>query len=95
MMCILFTSYLLVSLDTVAPTIGFSSVSFKFNKHQVVLYDLGGGKRIRDIWKNYLSEVYGLIYVVDSSEPERLDECKSVLSDLLEHPKIRGKPVLL
>lgn len=83
------------SLDTVAPTVGFSSVDFKFEKHAITLFDLGGGKRIRDIWTNYFAEVYGLIYVVDSSEPERLSECKDVLKNLLQHTQIAGKPVLV
>ncbi|ELU13265.1 hypothetical protein CAPTEDRAFT_184387 [Capitella teleta] len=83
------------SLDSVAPTVGFSSIEFKFEKHKITLFDLGGGKRIRDIWKNYFSEVYGVVYVVDSSEPERLVECKGVLKNLLQHAKVAGKPVLV
>lgn len=82
-------------LDSVAPTIGFSSADFKFEKYDVKLFDLGGGKRIRNIWEQYLFEIYGLIYVVDSSETERMDECRKVLQDLLENPKVSGKPVLL
>lgn len=87
--------FILESLATVAPTIGFSTVDFTFSKHAITLYDLGGGKRIREIWKNYFSEIYGIIYIVDSTDPERMDECRQVLSNLLEHPKIQGKPVLL
>ncbi len=83
------------SLESVAPTVGFSSAEFKFNKKNILIYDLGGGKKIRDIWKNYFSEVYGLIYVVDSSEPGRLKECKGVLKSLVTHPKVAGKPILL
>lgn len=78
-----------------APTLGFSNIEFKLDKYDVTMFDLGGGKRIRDIWTNYLAEVYGLIYVVDSSDPGRLDECREVLKKLLENPKICGKPLLL
>ena len=83
------------TIDTVAPTVGFSSVDFRFEKTDVTLFDLGGGKKIRDIWKNYLSEVYGVIYVVDSSQPERLDEGADVINGLIEHPKVNGKPILV
>ena len=61
----------------------------------MVLYDLGGGKKIRDIWKNYLSEVYGVIYVVDSSDRERIGEVKENLRQLLEHHQVKEKPLLL
>ena len=96
-MCRSFCSslFLSASLDAVAPTVGFSSVQFKFEKHDITLFDLGGGKNIRNIWKNYFSEVYGVIYVVDSSEQERLEESKEVLRNLLEHTKVAGKPVLM
>ena len=79
----------------VAPTLGFSNIEFKLDKFKVTMFDLGGGKKIRGIWTNYLSEVYGIIYVVDSSDKERLQECREVLKGLLEHDKISGKPVLL
>ena len=78
-----------------APTVGFSSVDFRFGKTDITMFDLGGGKKIRGIWKNYFAEMYGVIYVIDSSEPDRLEECASVLQGLVEHPKVAGKPVLV
>ena len=66
-----------------------------FKNYHMVLYDLGGGKKIRDIWKNYLSEVYGIIYVVDSSDRERIGEVKENLKQLLEHHQVKEKPLLL
>ena len=83
------------SFEDVAPTVGFSSVDYKFNKHDVTMFDLGGGKKIRGIWTSYFAEVYGLIYVIDSSDPERLDEARLTLRDVIEHPKITGKPILV
>ncbi|XP_014673066.1 PREDICTED: ADP-ribosylation factor-like protein 13B [Priapulus caudatus] len=83
------------SIEGVAPTVGFSSSSMRYDKFDVTLHDLGGGKKIRAIWKNYLSEAYGLIYVVDSSDGERMQESKAVLKDLLQNPRISGKPVLV
>ena len=83
------------TLDSVAPTIGCSPEDFTFNGHHITLFDLGGGKKIRDIWKNYLAEVYGVIFVVDSSEPDRLDECQTCLTNLLGHDKVSGKPILM
>jgi len=83
------------SAQTTTPTIGFSSVSFEFEKHNVTLFDLGGGRNIRGIWKKYFAEVHGLIYVVDASAPGRLRECREVLDKLLQEEMVRGKPMLL
>ncbi|CAH8571243.1 unnamed protein product [Schistosoma turkestanicum] len=84
-----------VSSDLVAPTIGFDRIEFTVDNFNISLYDLGGGHTIRDIWESYFAEVYGVIFVVDSSAPERLEECHEVLVNVLSHPCISGKPILL
>ncbi|XP_008105949.1 ADP-ribosylation factor-like protein 13B isoform X2 [Anolis carolinensis] len=83
------------SPEDVAPTVGFSKIDLKQGRFEVTIFDLGGGKRIRGIWKNYYAESYGIIFVVDSSDVERMEETKETMSELLRHPKISGKPVLV
>lgn len=83
------------SLESVAPTVGFSRVEHKYKGFHVTIYDLGGSKSFRGIWPKYYHEVHGFIFVVDSSDQERLQECSSVLTDLLNHPQVKGKPILL
>lgn len=78
-----------------APTIGFDKQEFTFSNYEITLYDLGGGRRIRNIWKNYLNEIFGVIYVVDSAAPERFPEAKEALEDLLSHEKVKEKPLLV
>lgn len=81
--------------ENIAPTVGFSIVKPRGSKHDVTIYDLGGGQRIRGIWKCYFAESYGLIYVVDASDASRFAECKESLHELIGNPSIAGKPVLL
>ncbi|XP_028275433.1 ADP-ribosylation factor-like protein 13B [Parambassis ranga] len=79
----------------VAPTVGFSQVDLKQDKFDVTIFDLGGGKRIRDIWKNYYSESHGVVFVVDSSDVQRIQETRETMAEVLQHPRIAGKPVLV
>ncbi|XP_053471400.1 ADP-ribosylation factor-like protein 13B isoform X8 [Ictalurus furcatus] len=79
----------------VAPTVGFSKVDLKQGKFEVTIFDLGGGKRIRGIWKNYYSESYGVVFVVDSSDVQRIHETRDTMAEVLRHPRIAGKPVLV
>ncbi|XP_014843120.1 PREDICTED: ADP-ribosylation factor-like protein 13B isoform X3 [Poecilia mexicana] len=79
----------------VAPTVGFSKVDLKQGKFEVTIFDLGGGKRIRDIWKNYYSESHGVVFVVDSSDVQRIQETRETMAQVLQHPRIAGKPVLV
>jgi ADP-ribosylation factor-like protein 13B len=59
------------------------------------LFDLGGGKNIRRVWRSYLSEVHGVVYVVDAADAGRMAECRVTLQDVVAHPSIPGKPVLV
>lgn len=83
------------SPQDVAPTVGFSKVDLKQGKFEVTIFDLGGGKRIRGIWKNYYSESHGVVFVVDSSDVQRIQETRETMAEVLHHPRIAGKPVLV
>lgn len=83
------------SPEDVAPTVGFSKIDLKQGRFEVTIFDLGGGKRIRNIWRNYYAESYGVIFVVDSSDIERMEETKQAMTEVLNSPKISGKPVLV
>ncbi|CAB3247217.1 unnamed protein product [Arctia plantaginis] len=74
--------------DKVLPTVGFKAVNLVHKDTPVTIYDLGGGPHFRQIWSQYYSEVHGVIFVIDSSDFSRLDECRAVLEEVLSHDKI-------
>ena len=45
---------------------------------------LGGQKTIRSYWRNYFEQTDGLVWVVDSSDIRRLDDCRTELHNLLK-----------
>ncbi|CAH2219523.1 ADP-ribosylation factor 13B isoform X1 [Pelobates cultripes] len=83
------------SPEDVAPTVGFSKADIKQGRFEITIFDLGGGKRIRGIWKNYYAESYGVVFVIDSSDVERMEETKETMAEVLRHPRISGKPILV
>lgn len=48
------------------------------------IWDVGGQKTIRSYWRNYFEQTDGLVWVVDSSDLRRLDDCKYELHNLLK-----------
>ena len=52
--------------------------SFKLN-----IWDVGGQKSLRSYWRNYFESTDGLIWVVDSADKWRLDDCRKELASLL------------
>lgn len=56
---------------------------------------VGGSKKYRDYWPNFLDDTSLLVYIVDASNPSRFEESKKVLHGLLSEPKLHGVPVLM
>jgi ADP-ribosylation factor-like protein 2 len=55
--------------------------------------DVGGQKTLRTYWKNYFEKTDTLIWVVDATDRERIDDCRKELAGLLleEVCGIRGQ----
>lgn len=45
--------------------------------------DVGGQKTLRTYWKNYFEKTDTLIWVVDATDRERIDDCRHELEGLL------------
>lgn len=83
------------NLADVSPTVGYEPHDFSYNSKSIRFYDLGGSERVRDIWKHYLSESYGFIYVIDCSNRARINHNRAVFSSFVENVKVVGKPILV
>nr|QXF29050.1 Arl13 [Gefionella okellyi] len=81
--------------EMVTPTWGFASETIEHGKYTLTFFDLGGGKSLRGIWPRYFSEVHGCIYVVDASDPERIEESKQTFMEAIAETHMQGKPLLI
>ena len=59
------------------------------------VWDIGGQKAIRTYWKNYYDNVDGLVFVVDSNDEERLEECVNEFNELLADEGLAKVPLLV
>jgi len=63
---------------------------------KIRFYDLGGGKKIRDIWEQYYHDAHGYIYVFDSAAtPEDMADSAEVYRKVAHHPFLKQKPGLV
>uniref|UniRef100_A0A8C9APE6 ADP-ribosylation factor-like protein 13A n=1 Tax=Prolemur simus TaxID=1328070 RepID=A0A8C9APE6_PROSS len=65
------------------------------DEYEVSIYDLNGDRKGREMWPNYYARAHGLIFVLDSSDIERMQEAKIILTRLLADKRVAGKPILL
>ena len=76
------------------PDSGLNAKSIQCGTIKLNVYDLGGQKAIREYWKYYYDQVDALIYVVDSSDEERIGECNESFKSILKDEKLTNVPVL-
>ena len=47
------------------------------------MWDVGGQKSLRSYWRNYFETTDGLVWVVDSADRRRMEDCAQELAKLL------------
>ncbi|CAD7699869.1 unnamed protein product [Ostreobium quekettii] len=81
--------------STVSPTLGFSIKSISYGKYRLNIWDVGGQKSLRPYWRNYYEKTDGLVWVVDSADKFRLQDCKEELHNLLREERLAGSALLI
>ncbi|XP_026137191.1 ADP-ribosylation factor-like protein 13B [Carassius auratus] len=79
----------------VGPTHGCVRTELRVENYLVNILDMGGAPEVRGAWREHYGEAHGIIFVVDSSDRQRMKEVKEALVDLLKHPRVAGKPLLV
>ena len=81
---------------TTIPTIGFNVETVSPAKNVTfTVWDVGGQKKLRALWRHYYHGAEGLVYVVDSSDRERIHEAREELLGVLEEDEMFGVPVVV
>ncbi|TQS32455.1 hypothetical protein Golomagni_07228, partial [Golovinomyces magnicellulatus] len=57
--------------------------------------DVGGQKTLRSYWRNYFEKTDALIWVVDSTDRLRIDDCREELAGLLQEERLGGASLLI
>src|SRR5438067_308269 len=77
------------------PTIGFNVETVEYKNIKFTVWDVGGQDKIRLLWRHYYQNTQGLIFVVDSSDKERVELAKEELHKMLNEEELRDAVVLV
>jgi len=80
---------------TTIPTIGFNVEAVEYKNINFTVWDIGGQDRIRKLWRHYYMGTHGVIYVVDSSDRERVEDAREELFKMLSEEELREAVVLV
>ncbi|XP_022194085.2 ADP-ribosylation factor 4-like [Nilaparvata lugens] len=80
---------------TTIPTIGFNVETVEYKNICFTVWDVGGQNKIRPLWRHYFQNTQGLIFVVDSSDRERIDEAAEELQYMMQEYELRDAVLLI
>eukprot|EP00938_MAST-03A_sp_MAST-3A-sp1_P001240 g1240.t1 len=77
------------------PTIGFNVETLQYKNLKFQVWDLGGQTSIRPYWRCYYPNTDAIIFVVDSTDRERLHIAKQELWTMLEESDLKESIVMI
>jgi ADP-ribosylation factor-like protein 1 len=80
---------------TTIPTIGFNVESVTYGKLNINVWDLGGQTSIRPYWRCYYANTAAVIFVVDSTDIERLQTAADELAAMLNEDELKDAALLV
>jgi small GTP-binding protein len=82
-------------LAALTPTVGLNVARLPTGRERLLVWDLGGAEGLRPIWARYVSEAEALVWVVDSSDPENMEESRRCLHQVLATEHLSRAPLLV
>ena len=77
------------------PTIRFNVDTVVHNNTSFAVWDVGGHDTTHLVWKHNLHNTHGLIFVVDSTDHERITEAHDKLHTMLAEDELRDTVVVV
>lgn len=82
-------------ISSISPTLGFNIKTLEYHGYKLNVWDVGGQTTIRSYWRNYFEQTDGLVWVVDSGDKIRLEDCRKELHQLLLQERLAGASLLV
>ncbi|KAB0388860.1 hypothetical protein E2I00_000960 [Balaenoptera physalus] len=80
---------------TTIPITGFNVETVEYKNICFTVWDVDGQDKIRPPWRHYFQNTQGLIFVVDSTDRERIQEGAEELQKMLQEDELRDAALLL
>mmetsp|Transcript_50100 Transcript_50100/g.104279 ORF Transcript_50100/g.104279 Transcript_50100/m.104279 type:complete len:182 (-) Transcript_50100:180-725(-) len=80
---------------TTIPTIGFNVETVEYKNLSFTVWDVGGQDKIRPLWRHYYQNTQAVIYVVDSTDRDRIDTAREELTKLLNEGELHDAVLLV
>lgn len=80
---------------TTVPTIGFNVETVAYKNISFTVWDIGGQSKIRLLWRHYYQHCKGVIFVVDSTDRDRIEEARDELQEMFVDKELETAKLLV
>eukprot|EP00746_Dinoflagellata_sp_MGD_P087986 gnl/MRDRNA2_/MRDRNA2_34855_c0_seq1.p1 gnl/MRDRNA2_/MRDRNA2_34855_c0~~gnl/MRDRNA2_/MRDRNA2_34855_c0_seq1.p1 ORF type:complete len:182 (+),score=38.80 gnl/MRDRNA2_/MRDRNA2_34855_c0_seq1:79-624(+) len=77
------------------PTIGFNVETVEYKNIRFTVWDIGGQDKIRKLWRHYYQGTQGVIFVIDSSDRDRIEDARDELFKMLADEEMTNAVLLV
>ncbi|KAJ8961633.1 hypothetical protein NQ314_005885 [Rhamnusium bicolor] len=77
------------------PTVGFNVESVDYKNTNFTVWDVGGQNKLRRLWRHYFQNTHGIIFVIDSSDRDRIQEASTELRNMLFDTELQDAVLLV
>ncbi|KAJ3009423.1 ADP-ribosylation factor protein 3 [Thoreauomyces humboldtii] len=81
--------------EKIAPTVGLNVGKVDVQSLRLNFWDLGGQKELHSIWEKYYTECHAIVFVVDGTDKERVEDVKAAFENVMTSDTVEGVPVLM
>ncbi|WVR08772.1 hypothetical protein IAU60_005830 [Kwoniella sp. DSM 27419] len=82
-------------ISDISPTLGFNIKTLIRDGYTLNIWDVGGQRTLRPYWRNYFESTDAVVWVVDSSDAMRMQNCRAELEGLLQEERLAGATLLV
>lgn len=87
-------NYKHIDLNRIASTVGLNVGKIDTNGVILNFWDLGGQKDLQLLWDKYFLEAHAVVWVIDSSDRDRLNESIGAFNDIIKNELLNNLPLL-
>ncbi|XP_069123317.1 uncharacterized protein [Argopecten irradians] len=80
---------------TTKPTTGFNLETVEHNNVELTIWDIGGSNEARLLQRHYYTGTDAIVFVVDSTDRDRIEEVQKELRTIVKKNELRGVIVVI
>lgn len=87
--------YKAMNPNRITTTVGLNIGKIDVDGVRLNFWDLGGQQELQSLWDKYYAECHAVIYIVDSSDRDRVSESKETFDRMIASEHLSGVPLLV